>query len=46
MKELRLCGIVVENISDGTWLKPGNHRQCYKEKKASFIFWDAVPEAD
>ena len=29
-KELRWCGGVVENISDGTWVNPGKHRQCYK----------------
>ena len=44
MKELRQCGSIVENISDGAWVKPGKRRQCYK-KNASFIFWDAVPEA-
>ena len=46
MKELRWCGGVVESISDGTWVKPGKLRQCYKENEAAFVFWDAVPEAD
>ena len=39
MKELRCCGNVVKNISDGTWVNPGKRRQCYKENKASFVFW-------
>ena len=30
MKELRWCGVVLENISYGTWVNPGKHRQCYK----------------
>ena len=38
--------VFVENISDGTWLKPGNNLQCYKENEAAFVFWDAVPEAE
>ena len=46
MKELRWFGSVVETIRDGTWVKPGKRRKCFKENKASFVFWDAVPEAD
>ena len=38
MKEIRWCGGVVENISDGTWVKPGKRRQCYKENEAAFVF--------
>ena len=45
MRELRWCGSVLQNISDITWVKPGKRRQCYKENKSSFVFWDAVPEA-
>ena len=33
-------------MSDGTWVKPGKLPQCYKENKASFFFWGAVPETD
>ena len=29
-KELNWCGGVVEKISDGTRVKPGKLRQCYK----------------
>ena len=46
MEELRWCGGVVKNISDGTWVKPGKRCKCYKEKKAAFSFWDAFTEAD
>ena len=46
MKELRWCGGVVKNISDGTWVKPGKLRQFYKENEAAFVFWDSVTEAD
>ena len=34
MKELRWCGIIVENISDGIWFNPGKRRQCCKENRA------------
>ena len=46
MKELCWCVSIDENISDGIWFNPGKRHQCYKENKASFIFWDVVPEAD
>ena len=46
MKELRLCGVLVEKISDGTYDKTGNQRQHYKENAAASVFWDAVLEAD
>ena len=46
MKELCWYGGVVEKISNGTWVNPGKCRQCYKENKTAFVFWDAVPEAD
>ena len=46
MKELRWCGGFVKNISDGTWVNPGNHHQCYKGNEEEFVFWDAVPEVD
>ena len=46
MKKLRWCGGDVKNISDGTWATPGKHCQCYKEIKAAFVFWGAVPESD
>ena len=45
MKELCLFGGVVKNISDGTQVHPGKRGNFYKENKASFVFWDAVPEA-
>ena len=38
MKELRWCGSVVENISDGTWVNPGNRCQYYKEKNHHLFF--------
>ena len=38
MKELRWCGGVVENISDGTGVNPGKLRQCYKEMKHNSFF--------
>ena len=37
MKKLRWYGGVVENISDGTWFKPGNRCQCYKETNQIFL---------
>ena len=46
MKELRWCGGIVKNISDGTCVKPGNRRQHYKQNEAAFVFWGAVLEAD
>ena len=33
-------------ISDGTYVQPGKRRNFYKENKASFVFWDAVPESN
>ena len=46
MKEVHWCGGIVENISDGTCVKPGNRHQHYKTNEAAFVFWDAVLEAD
>ena len=34
MKELCWCGLFEENISDGTWVKPGKRHQLYKENEA------------
>ena len=34
MKELRWCGGFVKKISDGTRVKTGKRRQCYKENEA------------
>ena len=45
MRELRYCGEIFEKNSDGTWVKPGKRRQCYKEKGGVFVFWGAVHEA-
>ena len=44
-KEIRWCGGFVENISDGTWVKLGKRRQCYKENESAFVFWNAVTES-
>ena len=45
-KELCWHGGAVENISDGTWVKLGKRRQCYKKNEAVFVFWDAIPEVE
>ena len=37
-KELCWCVGVLERISYGTWVKPGERRQCYKENAAEFFF--------
>ena len=37
MQELRWCGDVLKEISDGTWVKPGKRRQYYKEQEAAFL---------
>ena len=29
-KDLRCCSVIVEIMCDGTWIKPGKMRQCYK----------------
>ena len=30
-KDLSWCSGIVERVCDGTWINPGNRRQCYKE---------------
>ena len=30
-KDLYWCSLIVEIVCDGTWIKPGNMRQCNKE---------------
>ena len=34
----------MERMCDGTWINPGNMRQCYKEGESVEVFWDAIPE--
>ena len=34
----------MERVCDGTWIKAGKSRQCYKEGEAAEVFWDAIPE--
>ena len=43
-KDLRWCSGIVEIVCDGTWIKAGKRRQCYKEGEAAEVFWDAIPE--
>ena len=38
MRSLCWCGVVIKKISDCTRVKPGNHRQFYRENEADF-FW-------
>ena len=45
-KDLRWCSGIVERVCDGTWIKAGNRRQCYKEGEATEVFWDAIPECN
>ena len=44
-KDLRWCSGIVEIVCDGTWIKPGKKRQCYKEGEAA-KFWDEIPECN
>ena len=41
---LRWCSGVVKRICDGTWVKPGTWRQCYKVGEAVEILWDPIKE--
>ena len=45
-KDLRWCSGIVEIVCDGTWIKAGKRRQCYKEGEAAEVFWDAIPECN
>ena len=44
-KYLLWYGGIVEIVCDGTWIKPGKKRQCYKEGEAA-KFWDEIPECN
>ena len=46
IQEMRWCSGIVEDVSDGTWIKAGTRRQRYKEGEAARVLWDAVPEAN
>jgi hypothetical protein len=36
--DLRWCGGVIEEVSDGTWIIPGKRRKCYKEGEAAKVY--------
>ena len=40
------CSGLVEDVSDGIWIKIGTRQQHYKEGEAARVLWDAVPEAN
>ena len=46
IQEMRWCSGIVEDVSDGTWIKAGTRQQRYKEGEAARVLWDAVPEAN
>ena len=45
-KYLHWCSGIVEIVCNGTWIKPGNRRRCYKEVEAAEVFWGAIPECN
>jgi hypothetical protein len=46
VKQQRWCSGVIEEISDGTWLKPNARTQCWNKNEAARVYWDPIPDAN